>query len=1067
MESALNDVFLVIGKGRFFWSLLLTFICSGPYSGLAFAQARPAQELGGADDEAPALDPLEVDPDYSFLYDTRTIGLDKDGKRYLFEGDVVLIGGGNVITADKIQVDYTTTTLVAEGHVVLLHQNQIFTGTRVEMQWKTGDFTIAEAMLTANDTGKVDEVSRRILGQTPRELAYDAAREKRLKEIQQEKAALKKDFGASPAPEPSQDQVTAYARLLERERFTRESPPPMLADRDPERRRRLERRRTYWRKSRAEATSTPLPENYYFRLEGENLQRRDGNLYRVDRGSFTPCRCDEDETPAWGFQADRIDAQQEGYVDLHHPVLTIKGIPILYLPYLKLPLKARRQSGFLMPSFQTGQQKNGFVYTQPLFLDLGPNADVTLTTDLFQKRGTRMGLEARYEARKYSGFRLQSEIIRDTSWLQLQSERNGLLKYHLEEQPFCANPQFTPDERATCEKQITDNLTPPGNTWRGKEEWQGRYFLAPRLSIVSAGKVTSDHRYIEDLYLPEDIVTAFAAQSNANAFSTSKARVDFDGRDFYLGLGGSIGDNAWSTERYAGQQLPAYLKLQTRLFRLLPPQLIKVPIYAEVQAATMAIDHFDSKKTNLISNLAPNETTLSLGDGQWSRMAMLLTTPLTSDSIVRVDQFTEGEVRAISHEGLPGNSSTIRSWRTGIAMNLPIDGIGPLPAWIRKPQDADGQSYVKHIMNWGLSLSMRPSVVREGPYGEFTDSNGAPLVYFPSERKTFSAEDRDVRDEDMMIPHQRVTLSTSHRWQVFDRVLETVPGQLPPDETTQAKNAVRDMQKQALRELMSVKDQPVSSASAMFRDRPDGGVDWLINRYLVSDVNASEPVNFSISMSFDYQQEKLRQEQIKRNEELEQQAVSVNDPAQAASIRAGKVNYYNLPESWLGPYSSLMINWRGVTLTTTSTYNIYKNASTSLSYGLGLPTVFSTTLAANYVLEKNAELDRAQDKVFFKTIKTTNAGLSSTLIPYISLGANLIRRQVEEEKAQYGTSYQIAYDSESGCWGLRFVREKDLNQNEENANYIVQLAVIFLGNRRNADISPGIKRQLGVDNENL
>jgi hypothetical protein len=163
----------------------------------------------------------------------------------------------------------------------------------------------------------------------------------------------------------------------------------------------------------------------------------------------------------------------------------------------------------------------------------------------------------------------------------------------------------------------------------------------------------------------------------------------------------------------------------------------------------------------------------------------------------------------------------------------------------------------------------------------------------------------------------------------------------------------------------------------------------------------------------------------------------------------------------------MAVNWRGVSLSTTSTYNIYKNANTSLSFGLSLPSVLSTSLAMSYILEKNAELDRTEDKVFFKKIKTTNAGLSSTLIPYISVGANLIRRQVEEEKYQYGTSYQIAYDSLTGCWGLRFVREKDLNQNEENANYVMQLAIIFLGNRRNADVSPGIKRQFGVDEENL
>ncbi|HYX33122.1 MAG TPA: putative LPS assembly protein LptD [Oligoflexus sp.] len=1063
----MNDVLAVIGKGLSLRSFLLILIFGSLASGLASAQTRPVPELGAADRPVPSLDPLDVDPDYSFLYDTRTIGLDKEGKRYLFEGDVVLIGGGNVITADKIQVDYTTTTLVAEGHVVLLHQYEVFTGTRIEMQWKLGDFTISNAMLTANDPKKVEEVSRRILGQAPRELAYDAAREEQLRAIQKSKDDMKREFGVSPAREPSQDQVTAYTRLLERERFTRESSPPMLADRDPERRSRLERRRTYWKKSRAETKTAPLPQNYYFRLEGENLQRRDGNLYRVDRGSFTPCRCDEDETPAWGFQADKIDAQQEGYVDLHHPVLTIKGIPILYLPYLKLPLKAKRQSGFLMPSFQSGQQKNGFVYTQPVFLDLGEDADATITTDLFQKRGTRVGVEGRYEARKNSGFRFQTEMIRDTSWMQLRSERNGLLQYHLVDQPFCT--QTDPVERAACEKQTIDTLSPPGNTWRGKEEWQGRYFLAPRLSIVSAGKVTSDHRYIEDLYLPEDIVTAFATQANANAFSTAKARMDFDGRDFYLGIGGSVGDNAWSTERYAGQQMPAYFNVQTRLFRLLPAQWLNIPIYAEVQAKTISIDQFDSSTPSLTPTVTPTPTTVEprLGDGTWQRMAMLLTTPLTTESIVRVDQFTEGELRVISHRSLPEKSSTIRSWRTGFALNLPIDGTGPLPAWIRKPEDGKGQSYVKHIMNWGLSLSMRPSVVRDGPYGELVDTNNAPLVYFPSDRKVFYAEDRDVRDEDMMIPHQRITLSTSHRWQVFDRVLETVPGQLPPNEEAEIKGNLLDMQKQALRELLSVKDQPVTSSTSMFRDKPDGGVDWLINRYRSSDINASEPVNFSVSMSFDYQQEKLRQEQIQRNEELEEQAVAAADPTTAEQLRVSKVNYYNLPESWLGPYSSLMVNWRGVSLTTTSTYNIYKNANTSLSFGLGLPTFWSTSLAMNYVLEKNAELDLAQDKVFFKRIKTTNAGLSSGIIPYITLGANLIQRQVENEKSQYGTSYQIGYDSLSGCWGLRFVREKDLNQVEENANYIVQLAVIFLGNRRNADVSPGLKRQFGVDEENL
>ena len=51
---------------------------------------------------------------------------------------------------------------------------------------------------------------------------------------------------------------------------------------------------------------------------------------------------DDDESPAWGFHAERIDAQSGGYIDFTDAVLKIKDIPILYLPRLKIPLKSER-----------------------------------------------------------------------------------------------------------------------------------------------------------------------------------------------------------------------------------------------------------------------------------------------------------------------------------------------------------------------------------------------------------------------------------------------------------------------------------------------------------------------------------------------------------------------------------------------------------------------------------------------------------------------------------------------------------------------------------------------------
>ena len=67
-------------------------------------------------------------------------------------------------------------------------------------------------------------------------------------------------------------------------------------------------------------------------------------------------------------------------------VFEIKGMPILYLPYLKIPVKSKRQSGFLMPNIMTGNSTNGVVYTQPVYFSFSDSADATLTPDFIQKK---------------------------------------------------------------------------------------------------------------------------------------------------------------------------------------------------------------------------------------------------------------------------------------------------------------------------------------------------------------------------------------------------------------------------------------------------------------------------------------------------------------------------------------------------------------------------------------------------------------------------------------------------------------------------------------------------------
>ncbi|RYG56146.1 hypothetical protein EON80_29715, partial [bacterium] len=287
---------------------------SAPTPGLEYPLPEDADSFG--------TNQLNLGADASVLYDAKSIGFNRDGNRYNFTGDVVLIGAGYVITADKVEVVSPTKTLTATGHVLIIHQNQVFTGDTIRLQWDTSDFVIDNAMLVASDPTKIREVSQSILGLTPQELEYEAAKKARLLDLEKERNGLRETFRKDPATEPTPELLSQYSRLLEQDLVTENSLAPSLAQQDGERRKRFERRRVFWEKGREEAAKNTVPSTVYFRLKGESLERKDGNTYKAKDAVFTPCICEDDESPAWGFQADEIEAQQEGYIDLKHPILT-------------------------------------------------------------------------------------------------------------------------------------------------------------------------------------------------------------------------------------------------------------------------------------------------------------------------------------------------------------------------------------------------------------------------------------------------------------------------------------------------------------------------------------------------------------------------------------------------------------------------------------------------------------------------------------------------------------------------------------------------------------------------
>lgn len=110
-----------------------------------------------------------------------------------------------------------------------------------------------------------------------------------------------------------------------------------------------------------------------------------------------------DWMPDWLVRAKRIDfdnVEQTGAAT--NGVLEFKGVPILGAPYFTFPLSDERKSGLLPPAINL-DSLSGFEYTQPYYLNLAPNYDLTLYPTLMTKRGVDLGGEFRYLRPDYTG----------------------------------------------------------------------------------------------------------------------------------------------------------------------------------------------------------------------------------------------------------------------------------------------------------------------------------------------------------------------------------------------------------------------------------------------------------------------------------------------------------------------------------------------------------------------------------------------------------------------------------------------------------------------------------------
>ena len=122
--------------------------------------------------------------------------------------------------------------------------------------------------------------------------------------------------------------------------------------------------------------------------------------FELSEGVVTRCPGDAD---FWQISSQALVADQaESALTVKNMVLRVKDIPVLYLPYLKIPVTTERQSGFL-PIGLSQNSRNGFETDLKYYFNFRSDLDATLGLRHLSRRGQLFEGEVRSLGAKHQG----------------------------------------------------------------------------------------------------------------------------------------------------------------------------------------------------------------------------------------------------------------------------------------------------------------------------------------------------------------------------------------------------------------------------------------------------------------------------------------------------------------------------------------------------------------------------------------------------------------------------------------------------------------------------------------
>ena len=130
--------------------------------------------------------------------------------------------------------------------------------------------------------------------------------------------------------------------------------------------------------------------------EAELMEFRGEDQYFLKKATYSTCAPGQRD---WEIGVDELDLDYNSDLgQARNALVTFKGVPILYSPWMSFALNNQRKSGLLTPTIGSSST-SGLEISTPWYWNIAPDMDATITPRVMTKRGVQLNTEFRYLVR--------------------------------------------------------------------------------------------------------------------------------------------------------------------------------------------------------------------------------------------------------------------------------------------------------------------------------------------------------------------------------------------------------------------------------------------------------------------------------------------------------------------------------------------------------------------------------------------------------------------------------------------------------------------------------------------